>query len=168
VPHDVESMLRSAIHRVNPTRVARRARIGDVYLREALAPTRFTLALLGVFALVALTLSVVGLAGSITYNVTQRTREIGIRIALGASPGSVTSLVLSDGVVLAVIGLVIGLRAAAFASRALGSLLYSVTPLDPVTFGVIGIAVGTTAVVAALVPARRVGRIDPVEALRAD
>ena len=168
VPPNVESILRQAIQSVNPTLIARRARIGDDYLREALAPTRFAMALLGAFAFVALVLSVVGLYGSITYTVSQRTREIGIRVALGASPQAVMGLVLGDGVRLALAGLVIGLAAATATTRALTSLLYSVTPNDPFTFALIGGAVAVIALLASYIPARRAVRIDPVDALRAD
>jgi predicted lysophospholipase L1 biosynthesis ABC-type transport system permease subunit len=168
VPPDVESILRKAIQRVNPTIIARRARVADDYLREALAPTRFAMALLGAFAGIALILSVVGLYGAITYTVSQRTREIGIRVALGASPQAVMALVLGDGVKLALAGLVIGLTAAAATTRALTSLLYAVTPSDPVTFVLIAVGVAVIAVLSSYIPARRAVRIDPVEALRAD
>jgi ABC-type antimicrobial peptide transport system permease subunit len=126
------------------------------------------MALLGAFAFVALVLSVVGLYGSITYTVSQRTREIGIRVALGASPQAVMGLVLGDGVRLALAGLVIGLAAATATTRALTSLLYSVTPSDPLTFVLIGGAVAVIALLASYIPARRAVRIDPVDALRAD
>jgi hypothetical protein len=168
VPPDVESVLRKAIQSVNPTIIARRTRIADDFVREALAPTRFAMALLGAFSFVALVLSVVGLYGAITYAVTQRTREIGIRVALGASPGAVIGLVLGDGVRLALAGLVIGLAGAAATTRALTSLLYSVTPSDPATFILIGGAVALIALFASYIPARRAVRIDPVDALRAD
>jgi predicted permease len=168
VPPGVESVLRKVIQRADPTLVARRARLADDYVREALAPTRFAMALLGAFAFVALVLSVVGLYGSITYSVSQRTREIGIRVALGASPKSVMGLVLGDGVKLALAGIVLGLAAAAGTTRVLASLLYSVTASDPVTFVLIGGGVAGVALLASYIPARRAVRIDPVEALRAE
>lgn len=168
IPPDVESVLRDAIHSVDPTLVARRATIGDDYLREALAPTRFTLALLGAFALIALVLSVVGLYGSIAYTVSQRTREIGIRIALGATPRAVTSLIVEDGVRLVITGLVIGAMTAAGSTRALTSLLYSVKATDLTTFVTIAVVVAIAALAASYLPARRAVRIDPVDALRAD
>ncbi|HEV8447825.1 MAG TPA: ABC transporter permease [Gemmatimonadaceae bacterium] len=168
VPPNVESFLRKTIQTVNPTIVTRRARLADDYLREALAPTRFSLALLGAFAFVALVLSVVGLYGSIAYGVTQRTREIGIRIALGATPRVVTASVVGEGVRLVVIGLAAGVALAFAVTRTLTSLLYSVTSSDPATYVVIARAVGVIALVASYVPARRAARIDPVDALRAD
>jgi putative ABC transport system permease protein len=168
MPPSAESVLRDAIHSVDPTLIARRARVGDDYVKDALAPTRFTLALLGTFASVALVLSVVGLYGSIAYSVTQRTREIGVRIALGASSGAVTQLVLSDGVRLGSVGLVVGLGTAIAATRTLSSLLYSVSAGDPITFVATGAIVAIVALAASYIPARRAMRIDPVEALRAD
>jgi predicted permease len=168
VPPDVESVLRHAIQTVDPTLIARRARIADDYVREAMAPTKFTLALLGVFALVALVLAAVGLYGSIAYTVSQRTREIGIRVALGASPREVMRFIIRDGMRLVAAGLVIGVATAAAATRALTSLLYAVQAGDPATFGAIGLTVAVIAFVASCVPARRAVRIDPVDALRAD
>ena len=168
VPPNVESVLRQAIQRVSPALIARRARVGDDYLREALAPTRFTLALLGAFAAVSLVLAVVGLYGSIAYTASQRTREIGIRIALGASSRGVMQLVLTDGARLAVIGLVIGIGTAVIASRALAGLLYGVTVRDPATFVGTAILVTLVALGASYLPAHRAARIDPVDALRAD
>jgi putative ABC transport system permease protein len=168
IPPDIESYLRNAIHKVSPFIVARRARVGDDYLREALAPTRFALALLGTFAGVALLLSAVGLYGVIAYSVSQRTREIGIRVALGAAPSTITALVVSDGARLAIIGLVVGVAGALAATRAVASLLYDVGPTDPLTFAAIAAVVAAIALVASYLPARRAQRIDPVEALRAD
>ena len=168
IPPNVESELRKVVQSVNPMLVARRARLADDYVREALAPTRFTLALLGAFAGIALLLAVVGLYGSIAYSVSQRTREIGIRIALGASSNAVTRLVVADGVRLAVLGLGIGLAVAIAATRALRGLLYAVSTSDPATFGMIAILVAIVALAAAYLPARRAARVDPVDALRAD
>jgi hypothetical protein len=168
VPPNVESVLRDAVHRVNPLLIARRARVADDYLREALAPTKFTLALLGTFAGVALLLAIIGLYGSIAYTVSQRTREIGIRIALGASSVNVSRLVLGDGVRVATLGLAIGMVVAMGSTRALSSLLYDVRPADPPTFAAIAVLVAGVALAASYLPARRAARVDPVDALRAD
>ena len=126
------------------------------------------LALLGTFAVVALVLSTVGLYGVISYAVTQRTREIGVRVALGAPASAVTKLVVGDGLRLSAIGLVIGLAGATGASRVLGSMLYGLSPVDPVTYSAIAVLVIGVALMASYAPARRALRIDPTEALRAD
>jgi putative ABC transport system permease protein len=168
VPSHVESVLRNTIQEVEPTIIVRRARLADDYVREALAPTRFMLALLGAFAGVALVLAIVGLYGSIAYTVSQRTREIGIRIALGASSTAVTRLVVSDGVRLALLGLVIGAGTAVAASRTLSSLLYAVSASDPATFAAIAILIAIVALAASYLPARRAARVDPLDALRSD
>lgn len=167
-PNDVESVLRQAVQRANPRLVARRARVGDDYLREALAPTRFTLGLLGAFAGVALVLAVVGLYAAIAYTVRQRTREIGIRIALGASASAIARMVLGDGVWLAAAGLALGFGLALAGTRALSALLYGVGASDPLTFLVTGAGVSLVALVATYVPARRATRVDPVDALRTE
>jgi putative ABC transport system permease protein len=168
VPPDVESILRGAIQDVHPTLVCRRARVADDYVREALAPTRFALGLIGAFALTALTLSAVGLYGAIAYAVSQRTRELGIRIALGATRQAVVRMLLDDGIRLVAAGLAVGLTLAALVSRFMASLLYDVTPGDPLTFSVIALLVAMITLLASYLPARRALRIDPVEALRLD
>jgi putative ABC transport system permease protein len=144
------------------------ATTGDAAVRDMLAPARFSMALLGAFAAVALTLATVGLYGVISYGVTQRTREIGIRVALGASPSAVTGLVLGDGFRVIAGGVVVGLAAAAATSRLLGSMLYGISPADPPTYSAIAVLVAAVALFASYVPARRALRIDPLEALRAD
>ena len=133
-----------------------------------LAPERFAMALFGAFALIALMLTAVGLYGVVAYAVTHRTREIGIRVALGAQPASVSRLVIGHGLRLTAVGLVIGLAGAAFTTRALASLLYGVNPLDPLTFAAIIVLLIITTTIAAYVPVRRALRIDPTEALRAE
>jgi predicted permease len=168
VPPNAEAVLRQAVQRANPTLVARRLGVADDYVREALAPTRFTLGLLGAFASVALVLTVVGLYASIAYTVSQRTHEIGIRIALGASSRAVSQLVLADGVRLAVAGLAAGALIAAASTRALSSLLYGVEPTDLPTFATIALLVAAITLAASWIPARRAVRVDPVEALRAE
>jgi putative ABC transport system permease protein len=141
---------------------------GEAYLRDALAPSRFAMALLAAFAVIALVLSAVGLYGIIAYSVTLRTREIGVRIALGADSGAVTGLVIGGGLRLAVAGVVIGAAAAAATTRLLGSMLYGVSPADPLTFVAIAVLVAVIASLASYLPARRAPNINPTEALRAD
>jgi predicted permease len=142
--------------------------VGDAYLRDSLAPARFAMALLAAFAIIALVLSAVGLYGVIAYSVTQRTREIGVRVALGADARSVRRLVVGGGLRLTTLGIVIGIAAATASTRVLASLLYGVSPADPVSFTAIVVLVMTIALAASYIPARRATRIDPMEALRAD
>jgi predicted permease len=141
---------------------------GDDYLRRSLAPARFAMALFGVFALIALALSGIGLYASIAYAVTQRTREIGVRVALGASGRAVARLVLSDAFKLTSLGIAVGTVAAVLSTRLMTSLLYGVSPSDPLTFAAIIGLVALIALAASYVPMRRALRIDPMEALRAE
>jgi ABC-type antimicrobial peptide transport system permease subunit len=134
----------------------------------AVAPARWSTTLLGVFACVALVIAGLGVFGVLSFIVTQRTRELGIRIALGASSTSVQRLVVGRGMVLVSIGLVVGLIGAFALTRFMSTLLYGVTPTDPLTFaGVAGVLLGAAAV-ASYLPARRATRVDPIVALRAE
>lgn len=161
-------MIKHAIASVDPTFYVRPMLSGDTYLRNGLAPTRFAMALLTAFAVIALALAAVGIYGVVAYSVSQRTQEIGVRVALGATPGTVVRLVLRDGLRLAVAGSVIGAAVALAAMRVLRSMLYAVSATDPVTFVAVVLLITAIALVASYVPARRALRIDPAEALRAD
>ena len=137
----------------------------DVY-DQSLAPTSFALVMLAIAGSMALLLGVVGIYGVLSYTVTQRRREIGIRAALGAQPGELRAMFVRHGLVLAGIGVVIGLGAAAGLTRLMSSLLYGITPLDPVTYVAVPLVLVTVTVLASYVPARRAASVDPVEALR--
>ena len=161
-------VLRRVVAGVDPAIIVRTVTVGESYLADALAPTRFAMALLAAFSGIALLLSAIGLYGVIAYAVSQRTREIGIRVALGAEPAAVARLVVGGGVRLVAAGILLGVMAAAASTRVLGSLLYGVSPADPVTFLVIAALLVAIALLASYVPARRALRIDPTQALRAD
>ena len=133
---------------------------------DSLASQRLTMTLLGVFAGLALILASIGLYGVMALIVTQRTRELGIRFALGASRGDVLRLVLGQGAVLVGIGLAAGLLGAFVASRALRSVLYNVAPLDPAALISALLTLSLVALIACFLPARRASRVDPIEALR--
>ena len=135
-------------------------------LFEATAQRRFTLVVLGVFAALALLLTLVGLYGVLAYAVSRRRREIGIRMALGAQRGNVLRLVLREGLQLAALGIAAGLLGALAVVRFMGNLLYDIKPTDPVTFVAIPLLLGTVALLACWVPARRAVKVDPMEALR--
>ncbi len=167
-PADLKAALSRAVLEADPSNIVYRTTIGETYLRDAMAPTRFAMALLAAFSGVALLLSAVGLYGVIAYAVTQRTREIGIRLALGAAPRSVTSLVVRSGMRLTAAGVTVGVAASIGSTRVLGGMLYGVRPGDPTTFAAIVALVVAIALAACYVPARRAAHIDPTEALRAE
>jgi putative ABC transport system permease protein len=160
--------LRKAVTDAAPHSYVQTVTVGEQFVSDALAPAKFAMALLTAFSVVALALSVVGLYGVIAYSVTQRTREIGIRVALGAAPSAVTGLVVGSGLRLTVAGVLIGVVAAMASTQLLSSLLFAVAPADPATFVGIAVIVAAIALLASYVPARRALSIDPMEALRAD
>jgi predicted permease len=136
------------------------------HLRFALFPPRVAATVLGVFGLVALMLAAMGIYGITSYAVAQRTHEIGIRMALGAQLRDVLRLVISHGIKLTLLGVVIGLIGAYVVTRAITSLLYGVSATDPLTFGVVSVALVVVAVLACYIPARRATKVDPLVALR--
>jgi putative ABC transport system permease protein len=137
-------------------------------LTETRSQRRFTTLLLVLFAATALALAIVGIYGVIAYSVVQRTRELGVRIALGAQRGNVLWIVLRQAVVLGAIGVGLGIIGSFFASRAMTSLIFGIAPRDPATFVSVAFLLLVVALFAAFVPAWRATRIDPTTALRAE
>jgi predicted permease len=135
-------------------------------LRDSMARTSFTLVMLGIAAAVALLLATVGVYGVISYVVSQRTREIGVRIALGAESARVARMVLKQGLLLAAVGVTLGLVAAYGLTRLMTGLLFGVSAVDPLTYAVVAVCLSAVALLASYVPARRAARVDPMEALR--
>ena len=133
---------------------------------QTLAQIRFNTALLGAFAALAVTLAAIGIYGVIAYNVTQRTREIGIRMALGAQKRQMLAMILRQSLTMAAIGIAIGLAGALAATRLLGALLFGVGATDLLTYSGVILLLATAAFFAGLLPARRATKVDPVVALR--
>ncbi len=158
--------LRRAIADVDPALPLYQLGTMDGRVVDSMAQTRFSTTLLTAFGAIALILAAIGVYGVISYGVTQRTQEIGIRMALGARRADVVGMVVRHGAALAAIGLVVGLAGALALSRLIGSLLFQVSPTDPPTFATGTVVLTTVAVLAAVLPARRAAQTDPMVALR--
>jgi putative ABC transport system permease protein len=160
--------IRAAIATIDSNVPVRRDRTLTDVAHQTRAPHRLRAVLVGTFAALALMLAVVGIFGVLAYAVEQRTREFGVRIALGASTTNVLGLVLGSAARVIVAGGVIGLVAAAALSRTISTFLFGVEPLDPATYASVGVVLALTAAIAAAAPAWRATRVDPVEAFRAE
>jgi ABC-type antimicrobial peptide transport system permease subunit len=154
------------LHLVDGLMPVSRVRTMEQVISEAVSRQNFNMVLLSIFAGVALVLAGIGIYGVMSYSVQQRTQEIGIRMALGASRGSMLTLVLAQGMKLAGVGVGLGLALAYGATRLLASLLFGVKASDPVTFGAVAGILTAAALIAAYIPARRATTVDPAIALR--
>jgi putative ABC transport system permease protein len=161
-------MLRSELARLDRTVPLTRIRTMDQVLETSVADRRFNLYLLGGFAVLALLLAAAGTYGVMAYAVSQRTRELGVRMALGARPADVFRLIVGRGVALAVLGIVLGLAASLALARTVADLLFEVSPHDTTTFAAAAIVLLASAVMATWFPARRAARVDPLVALRSE
>jgi len=160
--------LRQAVWSVNANLPLADVQSLEHFYEKSMARTSFTLVMLGVAGAMALMLGIVGLYGVIAYSVSQRTREIGIRTALGAQQQQLTAMFVRHGLLLTGVGVVCGLGAAFGLMRLMSSLLFKVTPGDPITYGVAALGLIATAILASYLPSRRAAAVDPVEALRAE
>jgi len=159
-------LVREAIWRVDRDQPVWKIRTMDSLVASALGSKRVLLALVGVFASVALLLAGVGIFGVMSFAVAQRTHEVGVRMALGASGGEVLRLIVGQGLRLTLVALLIGLAAAAGATRLMASQLFGVAPSDPVTYATVPVVLCAVAALACYLPARRASRLDPLTALR--
>ena len=158
--------VREALHEVDKDMPMSNIKSMDDLLDSSLGQRRLSMLLLGAFSAIALLLASIGIYGVLSYSVTQRARELGIRMALGAARGRVLRLVIGQGMVLALVGIAIGLVGSFALTRLLANQLYAVTPTDPATFATVSLLLTAIALVATLVPALRATRVDPVVALR--
>jgi len=160
--------LRQAVWSVSPNLPLADLQTLEYFCDKSMARTSFTLVMLGVAGAMALLLGIVGLYGVIAYSVTQRTREIGIRTALGAQQQQLTAMFVGHGLLLTGVGVVCGLAAAFGLMRLMASLLFKVSAADPITYAAASLGLIATAVLASYLPSRRAAAVDPVEALRAE
>jgi putative ABC transport system permease protein len=167
-PLALATVLRGEVAALDPNLPIRQFATGENLVSEAMSQPRFYTTLLAIFAAVALVLAAVGTFGVISYMVTQRTREFGIRVALGARPADVLGMVVRQGAGMAAVGIGVGLVAAAGLSRFLGGLLHDVGALDPIAFGSVALLLLGVALLASYLPAHRATRADPMVALRAE
>src|SRR6185295_8029616 len=165
-PLDVADAIRAQVYGLNPNLPVATVQTLASQVSLSLYPARLTAGLLGVFGLLALALAGVGIYGVVAYSVSNRTNEFGIRMALGADPGDLLSLVLKEGLVIVSIGLGLGLVLAFIVGSVVSSFLYGLSPADPLTFAAISLLLVGVALGACFVPARRASKLDPMIALR--
>ncbi|HKO96755.1 MAG TPA: ABC transporter permease [Pyrinomonadaceae bacterium] len=165
-PMSLSEQVRQAIWKVDADQPMWKIRTQEFLVQRSVADRKFLLALMGIFAALALVLTIIGLYGVISYLVNQRTQEIGIRMALGAQMGHIMRMVLKQGMLLALTGIALGLAAAWMLTRLMATLLFKVSATDPLTFGGIAGLLIVVALLACYVPARRATKVDPLVALR--
>ncbi|HKQ06304.1 MAG TPA: ABC transporter permease [Blastocatellia bacterium] len=165
-PATLAESARAVIAGINPRLPVANVKTMDTIIAESVAANRFNMSLFGLFAAIAMALTVVGIFGVMNYAVTQRTQEIGIRMALGAQPGQVRALILKQGLILSGLGLTIGMGGALLATWLLKSLLFSVSATDPMVLGGVAVVLAAVALLTCYIPARRATKVDPIIALR--
>jgi ABC-type antimicrobial peptide transport system permease subunit len=161
----VTSAARGILQDLNPEIPARFRTFSQVY-SASLGSRKFNVILIGFFGIIALLLATAGVFGVMAYSVSRRTREIGVRVALGAGSGDVLRMVLSQGLRTIFIGVAVGVAGALALTRTVESLLFGVTPTDPLTFASVTLLLVAAALLACFIPARRATKVDPIVALR--
>jgi putative ABC transport system permease protein len=167
-PASITSAMRGVVRDLDPTLPVYQVHTMEEQVASSVSRQRFYATLLGVFAAVALVLAAVGLYGVIAYAVSQRTHELGVRVALGATGDRISRMVIGEGVILTAIGVLVGLAASLGAGRVIAKLLYNVKASDPLTFVGVALLLGVVAACASYIPARRAARVDPLVAIRGD
>jgi len=165
-PNQLIGAARQQVTSIDPNQPIYNIRTMDEIRGESVAPQRLNLTLLSIFAGIALVLAIVGIYGVMSYSVTQRTHEIGIRMAIGAQPRDVFRLVIGHGMTLTIIGIAFGLVGAFALTRLMTTMLFGVKPTDPATFASIAVMLTGVALVACYIPGRRATKVDPVVSLR--
>jgi ABC-type antimicrobial peptide transport system permease subunit len=165
-PESLTSAIQSAVRAMDPGLPIVQLRSMNAVFGDSVSRQRFLSLLLGIFAAVALMLAAIGTYGVLSYLVTERQREIGIRVALGASSGGIVRLVLRQGLSIAILGVVFGVVGALALARVTRSLLFGVSPTDPFTYVAVGLVIVGVALLACMVPAQRAMRVDPLVAIR--
>ena len=156
------------VRQIDPALAVSNMRTMNEVVARSVAQRRLTMQMIATLALVALALAAVGIYGVIAYSVSQRTREIGVRLALGARPGDVLTMIVGEAMLLTAAGVALGLGGALLLTRLMNDLLFAVTPSDPVTFVAVALTLGMVALAASYLPGRRATRVDPSIALRAE
>jgi putative ABC transport system permease protein len=167
-PLALGAAVRQEMLKVDPSLPLTNMRSLEQIVGRSLAEQRFNSALLGIFAAIGSLLAAVGVYGVMSYVVTQRTREIGVRVALGARAGDVLKLIVGKGMALALAGVALGMAASFALTRLMKDFLFGVQPVDPLTFGLVALSLIVVALVACYVPARRATKVDPMVALRCE
>jgi putative ABC transport system permease protein len=165
-PNQLIAAARAQVKSIDPDQPIYNVRTMEEIRGESVAPQRLNLLLLSIFAGIAFVLAVVGIYGVMSYAVTQRTHEIGIRMAIGAQPRDVFRMILGQGMFLTMLGMAGGLVGAFALTRLMATMLFAVKPTDPVTFAGVAVLLAAVALVACYIPGRRATRVDPVNSLR--
>jgi predicted permease len=165
-PNQLIASARQQVKSIDPDQPIYNIRTMDEIRGESVAPQRLNLTLLSIFAGIAFVLAIVGIYGVMSYSVTQRTHEIGIRMAIGAQPRDVFRMVLGQGMLLTVVGLAFGLVGAFALTRLMTTMLFGIKPTDPATFAAVAVVLAMVAVIACYIPGRRATKVDPVTSLR--